>query len=328
MAVDPAPVPVPAPLPPCAVGIDVAKHKLDVFVSSTAEYLSLPNEPKAIATLAQKLTDLNPQVIVIEHTGGYQRNVALTLMDAGLPVALVNPRQTRDHAHATQQWAKTDRLDAKLLAHFGLTCNPRLSPRPSEAQHQLGELVTRRRQLVAMRTSETLHVERLTNPRLQRTVQQHMRSLDQMIERVEAEIAKLIENDDDWRDQYRILSSVPGVGATTAATLLAQLPQLGEINRSPLAALVGLAPFARESGGWKGKRSCRGGRAPVRNALYMATVCAVRCNPVIAAMYKRLKATGKASKVCLVACMRKLLIILNALLRKGETWQPLNLKNA
>lgn len=312
---------VPVPSSTC-VGIDVAKDKLDVFVDTTGELFTTDNQPKAIAALAKKLLALQPQVVVIEHSGGYERRLAIDLMDAGLPVALVNPRQTRDYARATNQFAKNDTLDAILLASFGQACKPQLTPRPPEKRLLLDEQVTRRRQLVEFRAAEQTRLQQARAKDIQRSIQKLIRDLNHLIDQLERQIAKLIESDDDWRGKARQLQSVTGVGPVAASTLLAEMPELGQANRQEIAALAGLAPFDRESGRWKGKRRCFGGRASVRKVLYMAAVTAAKHNPVIAALYHRLTAAGKPFKVVIVACMRKLLIILNALLKNGQSWQP------
>jgi len=314
------------PAPSICVGIDVAKDKLDVFIDATGESFTVENQPKAIAALAKKLLALAPQVIVLEHSGGYERRGAIDLMDAGLPVALVNPRQTRDFARATQRFAKNDRLDARLLADFGRACRPELSERPPENRLLLDELVTRRRQLVECRAAEQTRLEHARAKDIQRSISSHIQDLKRRIEKLDRHIAKLIENDDDWRGKARILQSAAGVGPIVASTLLAEMPELGHANRQEIAALAGLAPFDRESGRWKGKRSCYGGRASVRKVLYMAAVTAIQHNPIIAAVYHRLTAAGKPFKVAIVACMRKLLTILNAMVRKRQQWHNLILQ--
>ena len=306
---------------PC-VGIDVAKDKFDVLIDTTGELFTVENQPKAIAALAKKLLALSPQVIVIEHSGGYERRLAIDLMDAGLPVALINPRQTRDYARSQNQFAKNDRLDARLLAEFGRNSRPQLAQRPPENRLLLDELVTRRRQLVEFRAAEQNRLQQARAKDIQRSIATHLRHLNTMIDKLDRQIAQLIAHDQDWRGKTRLLQSVPGVGQVTAATLLAELPELGTANRQEIATLAGLAPFDRESGTWKGKRRCFGGRAAVRKVLYMATITAVHHNPVLAAVYQRLTAAGKPFKVAIVACMRKLLVILYTLLKTGQSWQP------
>jgi transposase len=308
--------------PSACVGIDVAKDKLDVFVDATGELFTVENQTQAIAALAKKLLALQPQVVVIEHSGGYERRAAIDLMDAGIPVALVNPRQTRDFARAQNRFAKNDRLDARLLADFGKACRPELSERPPENRLRLDELVTRRRQLVAFRAAEQTRMQQAYSKDIQRSIHSHIRNLGHMIEKLDRQIAKLIENDDDWRTKSQLLQSATGVGPVVASTLLAELPELGKANRQEIAALAGLAPFDRESGAWKGKRSCYAGRASVRKVLYMAAVTAITHNPVIAQLYRRLTQSGKPFKVAIVACMRKLLVRLNSMLKNGQSWQP------
>ena len=314
------------PSAPC-IGVDAAKDKFDVFVDSTGELFTVENQPQAIAALAKKLLALKPQVVVIEHSGGYERRLAIDLMDAGLPVALVNPRQTRDFARATNRFAKNDALDAQLLAAFGQACRPDLTPRPPENRLLLDELVTRRRQLVELRAAEQTRLEQARAKEIQRLIKNLIRDLNAMIDQLDRRIAKLIDDDSDWRGKAQQLQSVAGIGPVVASTLLAELPELGNANRQEIAALAGLAPFDRESGKWKGKRRCFGGRASVRKVLYMAAITAAHHNPVIAALYRRLTGTGKPFKVVIVACMRKLLVILNALLKNGQSWQPSSATN-
>ena len=307
---------------PTFVGIDVAKDKLDVLIDSTGELFTVPNSPDGTAAIRQKLAGLSVKLIVIEHSGRYERRCALDLMDAGLPVALVNPRQTRDFARACNWFAKNDRIDACLLTEFARRVEPRPSERIPENRAELDDLVGRRRQLVQMHGVESTRLQQAQFKSIRGSIQKVLRQLDQQIQDLERRIAKLIENDDDWRGKTQLLQSVPGVGPVLASTLVAELPELGKVNRQEIAALVGLAPFDRESGKWKGKRSCFGGRAQVRSTLYMATITAKRCNPIIQKLAARLEDAGKAFKVVMVACMRKLLTILNALAATGQTWSP------
>jgi transposase len=308
--------------PSACVGIDVAKDKLDVFIDSTGEIFTVENTPKAIAQLAKKLQALVPQVVVIEHTGGYERRAAIDLMDAGLPVALINPRQTRDYAKSQNRFAKNDRLDAQLLADFGKACRPDLSERPPENRLLLDELVTRRRQLVECRAIEQTRLPQARAKDIEHSIKKLIRDLNHMIDKLDKQIAKLIEDDHDWRGKAKILQSATGVGAVTASTLLAEMPELGQANRQEIAALAGLAPYDNDSGPRKGKRRCFAGRPGVRKVLFMAALTAQKHNPVIAALYHRLTLAGKPFKVVMVACMRKLLTILNALLKTGQLWQP------
>lgn len=306
----------------CCVGIDVAKDKLDVFVGATGESFTITNDDEGITMLRRRLQPHAVRLIVIEHSGRYERRCALDLMDDGFTVALVNPRQTRDFARAINWMAKNDRLDAKLLAEYARRCDPRPSPRIPENRAELDELVSRRRQLVHMRSAERTRLKQAWAKSVMRSIQMSLKQLDAQILKLEARIAALIENDDDWRDKAQRLQSVPGVGKTVARTLIAELPELGQVNRQQITALVGLAPYDRESGTWRGKRSCFGGRARVRSTLYMAAITARRCNPIIRHLADRLTAAGKPFKVVMVACMRKLLVILNHLLATGQMWSP------
>lgn len=308
------------------VGIDVAKDKLDVFIDLTpgsgAAHFTVVNDEAGIASIRQRLQSLTVGLIVIEHSGRYERRCALELMDAGFAVALVNPRQTRDFARAINWMAKNDRIDARLLAEFGKRVEPRPSERIPANRAELDELVGRRRQLVQMRIAEKTRLQQASAKSVTRSIQESLERLDSQIQKLEKRIAKLIENDDDWRSKAELLRSVPGVGPVVASTLVAELPELGKFNRGEIASLVGVAPFDRESGRWKGQRTCFGGRVAVRSTLYMAVITAKRCNPIIRALAARLSAAGKAFKVVIVACMRKLLTILNHMAATGHPWNP------
>lgn len=307
---------------PTFVGIDVSKQKLDVFIDSTGELFTVANDPAGVASIRRRLAPRNVRLVVLEHSGRYERRCGLDLMDAGLAVALVNPRQTRDFARAINWMAKNDRIDARLLAEFARRVEPRPSERTPQNRAELDELVGRRRQLVQMRSAESARLLQAQARSVARSIEKILRQLDSQIQDLERGIAALIENDDDWRGTARLLRTVPGVGPVAASTLVAELPELGRINRQEIAALAGLAPFDRESGAWKGKRSCFGGRAQVRSALYMAALTAKRCNPIIRALAQRLTGAGKPFKVVMVACMRKLLTILNTMVATGRDWNP------
>jgi len=313
---------------PSYVGIDVAKDKLDVFIDSTNEYFTVENTPDGVRTIHQRLCGLNVKLIVIEHSGRYERRCALDLMDAGLPVALVNPRQIRDFARSRNWLAKNDRIDARLNCEFGKANNPRISERVPQNRAELDELVGRRRQLVAMRASEKPRLQQASSKSVRQSIEKVLRQLDVQIQDLERKIAKLIENDDDWRGQVQLLQSVPGVGPVMASTLVAELPELGKVNRQEIAALAGLAPFDHDSGKFRGTRSCFGGRAQVRCTLYMAALSARRFNPIVKALSERLLARGKSFKVMMVACMRKLLTILNTIATTGTTWRNELLQNS
>ncbi len=307
--------------PEVFVGIDVAKDKFDVHLWPEHKAFTFDNTTAGIDALVERLAQHVVRLVVIEATGRYERRVATALMDAGFEVAIVNPRQPRDFAKSTGQLAKTDMIDARILAHFGAVIGPRASERPSENQLFLDELVARRRQLVAMITMEKQRLEQAMHMKLRRQIQYSLKALDKQLSQVEAQMLELIERDDDWRQRYRLLISVPGVGQATATALIAELPELGKLNRQCIAALVGVAPINRDSGKQRGQRHIIGGRQSVRNALYMATLTAHTWNPTIRAMAQRLSAAGKPFKVMMTACMRKLLVILNTIIRNNEPWR-------
>lgn len=304
-----------------AVGIDVAKAALDVAVRPSGEERHLANAPAGIAEIVQWLHALHPQVIVVEATGGYETALVAELGNAGLPVAVVNPRQVRDFARATGRLAKTDRLDAQVLAHFGQVIRPTPRPLPDEAAQALAALVERRRQLVAMRTAEGNRLAATPVAAVQVRIQAHLAWLERELRELDGELRERLRASPLWREQDDLLQSVPGIGPTISLTLLASLPELGRLSHGQLAALVGVAPLNRDSGTVRGRRATWGGRSAVRAALYMGTLRATRCNPRIQAFYHRLLAAGKAKKVALVACMRKLLCMLNAMVRHHVPWQ-------
>jgi transposase len=301
------------------VGIDVAKDSLDIAVRPSGAAWHSTTEAPALAALVQQLVALSPAVVVLEATGGWEAPLAAALATAGLPVAVVNPRQVRDFARAAGVLAKTDRLDAAVLAHFAEAMRPQVRPLPDATSQMLAALVARRRQLVEMLTAE--RNRRLRAPRaLHAELDEHITWLQQRLGRLDRELEQAIRQSPLWRANDDLLRSVKGVGPVLSATLLLDLPELGRLNRKQIAALVGVAPLARDSGTLRGKRTCWGGRAAVRAALYMGALVGVRFNPVLRAVYQRLLAAGKAKKLALVACMRHLLIILNAILRDGVRW--------
>jgi transposase len=303
------------------VGIDVSKASLEVAVRPTGESWSAANTPEGIARVIQRLVPLHPTLIVVESTGGLERPLIAELCFAHLAVALVNPGRVRDFARSTGELAKTDKLDAGVLAHFAEAVKPAVVALPSEQEQLLSALMTRRRQLVEILTAEKNHL--LSTPSKARSwVERNITSLEQQLDELNREIDDFIKHDPAFRDKEQILRSAPGVGRITAAMLLSDLPELGKLDRKKIAALVGVAPFNRDSGPRSGKRQVKGGRAPVRAVLYMATVCAVRFNPVLKAFYSRLLDHGKLKKVALVACMRKLLTFLNAMIRDSRAWTP------
>jgi len=303
------------------VGIDVAKDRLDVHVRPTGEAFAVARDGEGLAGLAARLAELGPRLVVLEATGGFEVTVAAALAGAKLPLAVVNPRQIRDFARATGKLAKTDALDAAVIAHFAEAVHPEPRALPDEQVQALGELVARRRQVVEMIGAESQRRRQLTQPRVLRRIDRHLRVLQAELSEIERELDDAIRGTPVWRENDDLLKSVPGIGPATARTLLAELPELGTLGRKQIAALVGVAPFNRDSGTMRGRRTIRGGRTTVRTALYMAALVATRYNPVISSFYRRLRAAGKLPKVALVACMHKLLLILNSILRDRRPWQ-------
>ena len=303
------------------VGIDVSQQWLDLGVrpaDGPAERVA--NDEAGIDALVRQLEALAPARIVLEATGGLERPLVAALAAAGLPVVLVNPRQVRDFARATGRLAKTDALDAAVLAHFAEAVPLPLRPLPDAETLHLRELLARRRQLLAMLVAEGQR-RRAAGPALRAGIEAHIAWLEQERERLEAELQARIQDSPQWRAQDQLLQSVPGVGPQLSRTLLGQLPELGQVDRRQVAALVGVAPYNRDSGQWRGRRSIWGGRATVRAVLYMGALVATRHNPVIGDYYRRLLERGKPKKVALTACMRKLLVILNAILKNNTPWQ-------
>jgi len=303
------------------VGIDVAKDRLDVHVRPSAEAFAVARDGEGLAQLTARLDALAPRLVVLEATGGFEVTVAAALAAARLPLAVVNPRQIRDFARATGKLAKTDALDAAAIAHFAEAVRPEPRPVADRQAWALGELVARRRQVVEMIIAENHRRRQLTQRRLLRRLDRHLTVLQQELTEIERDLDDSIRGTPAWRESDDLLKSVPGIGNATARTLLAELPELGTLDRKRIAALVGVAPLNRDSGTMRGRRSTWGGRANVRTALYMATLVASRHNPVIARFYARLRQAGKPAKVALIACMRKLLVILNAILRDRRPWQ-------
>jgi transposase len=303
-------------------GVDVAKDELEVCVMPGEHRLTVARDGQGLAKLVEFLKPLGVQSVIVEATGGYERQVVAACLDNDLRPCLVNPRQVRDFARGMGWLAKTDRLDAKALALFGEHARPRAVEKTPEKHRELNELVTRRRQVLLVQTAETNRLEKTTSKLARASIKAVLAVLAKQLDKLDEEIARLIQSDDSWRDVDRILQSVPGVGKATSAALIAELPELGALNRQAIASLAGLAPFSHDSGRMHGQRSIWGGRKTVRCALYMATVCGIRCNPIIKDFYTRLKQAGKKSKVALTACMRKLLVILNTMLKAKTTWNP------
>ena len=303
------------------MGIDVAKDKLDIADGSGSAIEQFDNNAKGHQLLLGKLPKPETCLIVLEATGRYERAVVLELVNAGHVVSVVNPRQVRDFAKALGILAKTDKIDARVIAKFGEQVRPRAVAKTNEKQGELDQLVTRRRQLLATRTSEKNRQGVATSKVVRKSIQKIIDHLTKEVRRIDTEIARLVQSDDDWRARADILKSTPGVGEVTSTTLIAELPELGKLNRQQISSLVGVAPFNRDSGTMRGRRSIYGGRRSVRSALYMAAMTARRHNPVLKAFADRLEDRGKSPKVILVACMRKLLVILNTMVKTNSHWK-------
>ena len=305
------------------IGIDVAKAVLDVARSDRDPVATLANDAAGIKSLVRSLKADRPALIVVEATGGLEAALIDALLDANLPVARVNPGHVRHLAKGLGILAKTDAIDARVLVAFARHAQPRLLEKRSKTREQLEALVTCRRQLIATRTAQTNQRTATRSKAAQRAIDAVLKTLDAQVGKLDEQIRKLIDSDDDLRPMDRLIRTVPGVGPVLSATLLGELVELGVVDRRQIGALVGVAPFNRDSGRFKGQRSIRGGRASVRSVLYMATLAAIRSNPVIRRFADRLKATGKRNKVVITACMRKLLTILNAMLRDQLEWSQL-----
>lgn len=304
---------------PIFVGIDVSKAQLDVSIRPSGQTLSVPNDKAGIKTLVKSLEKLKPTLVVLEPTGGLERQVMLALIAAEISVVMVNPRQIRDFARSTGQLAKTDRIDADTLAYYAEAIRPKPRPLPDPLTMELRSLTVRRRQIINMIVAEKNRLSTASKS-IAKRISVHITWLEQELERADQDLDEFIEKNPVWNENRDILCSTPGIGPSTTRTLLAELPELGTLNRKQIAALVGVAPFARDSGTLKGHRTIWGGRAPVRCALYMATLSATRFNSVIRNFYNRLKPKGKLPKVALVACMHKLLTILNAMIKNRTRW--------
>lgn len=311
-----------AAAPPVFVGIDVAKAELVVAMRPMGESWAVANDDRGIEQLVRRVRGNAPALVVLEATGGYERAVVAALAAAIVPLVVANPRQIRDFARATGQLAKTDRIDADTLALFADRVRPEPRPLPDEAARALEALLTRRRQVLDMLTAERHRLEHAL-PAIRRDLNQHIRWLERRLRDVDHDLDQKIQSSPVWRAKENLLRSAPGVGPVVSRTLIGDLPELGALNRKQIAALVGVAPMARDSGTLKGKRLVYGGRAPVRAALYMAALVASRRNPVIRPFYQRLIAAGKPPKVALTACMRKLLTMLNAMVKTDTPWRPM-----
>lgn len=303
------------------VGIDVSKAKLDVSVGPQEQIWQADNTVAGITSLVRRLGKLTPSLIVVEATGGYEAQLVGALCAASLPVARVNPGRVRKFAQGMNWLAKTDRIDARLLVRFGEKANPRLTQLPSEDEKRLAALVKRRKQVLDMLVAEQNRLENADRD-VRPYIQDSLTMLQSQLDELDKAIQSHIDQTPDLKKRRDLLTTVPGVGKVTASTLTAQLPELGSCDRKQIAALVGVAPFSHDSGKMRGRRFIRGGRPPIRSVLYMAALSATRFNPVIRTFYKRLVLSGKEFKVALVACMRKLLTILNAMIRNQQPWKP------
>jgi transposase len=303
------------------VGIDVSKDRLDVVVRPSGEMFAVDRNAAGVEKLAARLRELSPHIVALEATGGFETVVAAGLGGAELPVAVVNPVQVRAFAKAIGQRAKTDPIDAGVIAHFAEATNLEPRPLPDEQTRLLADLVGRRRQIIAMIGAERQREQRLTAPRLRKSIARLIKALEKELASLDADIDDTVKGSPAWRAKEELLTSVPGVGPVISRTLVAELPELGQLGHKQIAALAGLAPFTRQSGKWRGKSFIGGGRTAVRAALFMGAMVAKKHNPVLKAFFDRLVAAGKPKMVALIAVARKLLTILNAIVRDKQPWQ-------
>lgn len=302
------------------VGIDVSKDKLDIAVYPTENLFTVPNDQRGLEKLIKVLEGIQAQLIVLEPTGGYEAFAASMLYAEGFPVVIINARQIRDFAKSIGKLAKTDAIDARVIAQFAGAVKPEPRPLKDSLTQELTALITRRRQIVEMLVAETNRLARATK-RSRRDIEAHIQWLKKRLAQIDTNIKNDIRNSPIFYKKDQIIQSTPGVGPTTSATLISNVPELGQLNRKKIAALIGLAPMNRDSGRFRGKRIIWGGRAYVRSVLYMSTLSAIQHNPIIGQFFYRLKEAGKCNKVAMVACMRKLLTILNAMVRDQTTWR-------
>jgi len=306
---------------PIVIGIDVSKDRLDVAIHPNGEHFAVSRDTPGLEALVSRLTPLGPVAIGVEATGGYETVVAARLAAAGLPVVVVNPAQVRHYAQALGQRAKTDPIDAGVIARFVAATKPEPRPLPDEATRRLTDLLARRSQIIEMMVAERQRQKRLTAKRIQRSIARLLAALQKELSALEADIDDAVRGSPAWREKEDLLASVPGVGKIIARTLIAELPELGSLDRRRIASLAGLAPWTRQSGQWRGKSFIGGGRSTVRAALFLGAMTAARHNPVLKAFRDRLVAGGKPKLVALIATARKLLTILNAIVREGKPWQ-------
>jgi transposase len=303
------------------VGIDVSKDRLDVAVRPSGEVFAIERNPAGLEQLTLRLGALSPNLVALEASGGFETVVAAALAAARLPVVVVNPAQIRAFAKAIGQRAKTDPIDAVVIAHFAEATRPEPRPMPDEATRLLADLVARRRQILEMMVAERQREERVTVPHLRKSIMRLLKVLERELTSVDTDINDAVRGSPAWREKEDLLASVPGVGPTIARTLIAELPELGQLSRRQVAALAGLAPFTRQSGQWRGKSFIGGGRTSVRTALFMGAMVAKKYNPVLRTFFNRLVAAGKPKMIALIAVARKLLTMLNAILRDRRPWQ-------
>lgn len=303
------------------VGIDVSKDRLDVAVRPSGEAFAVDRTAAGLEVLAARLSKLLPHVVALEATGGFETVAAAALAAADLPVVVVNPAQVRAFAKALGQRAKTDPIDAAVIAHFAEATKPQLRPLPDAATRLLADLVARRRQIIEMIGAERQREKRVAVPSLKKSIARLVKALEKELTSVDADIDDLVRGSPAWREKEDLLASVPGIGPTIARTLIAELPELGSLGRKQIAALAGLAPFTRQSGQWRGRSFIGGGRTAVRAAVFMGAMVAKQHNPVLKAFFDRLAAAGKPKIVALIAVARKLITILNAILRDNRPWQ-------
>ena len=302
------------------VGIDISKANLDVYLRPLGKTFQVANKETAISGLIEELQTYSLNLIVLEATGGLETELLIQLQAAQLPVALINPRQGRDFAKATGKLAKTDAIDAQVLAHFGEALKPQVVAMESDLARQLKELISRRRQVVEIQTAEKNRRDRSRGKALT-DIEQHLEYLEQSLKKLNQEIEELTQSNQEWIDKVNLLKTIPGIGQVISTTLVSYLPELGQLTAKQISRLVGVAPINHDSGQHKGKRMINGGRAPVRASLYMGAVVAIRHNPIIKDFYERLLSRGKPKKLAITACVRKMLVILNAMVRDQKRWQ-------
>lgn len=304
------------------IGIDVSKDHLDIaWLPALQPGMRVDNTPQGHRQLCERLARQTPERIVLEATGGYEQPVVAALLEAGLPVVVVNPRQVRDYAKALGKLAKTDRIDAQVLARFGQDIRPDIRPLSDQKSRELQDMVARYRQLVELRTAESNRHHKAISDKVRKSIEMILQAIDQQIKQIQKQMDELIQNTGAWQAKVDLLKTMKGVGDQTARMLVALLPELGQLDRQQIAKLVGLAPINRDSGCWRGQRRITGGRSSVRSQLYMPTLSAIRSNPMLKRFYDHLIQKGKPGKVAVVATMRKFIITLNAMLRDQRTWQ-------